>query len=151
MSPPRYQVILDRQIPRVTLEQATRTVRVIAGTWDGVAGPARTVTPLCVFDLRLNPGHNISPPASEGHTTILLVLHGRLTVDGQSLAAGELAIVERSGHDVSLLCEDEAMLLMLTGEPINEPVVGHGPFVMNTHEEIRQAIRDYQSGRMGNS
>jgi redox-sensitive bicupin YhaK (pirin superfamily) len=149
MTPPRYQEIVDRQIPRVTFEQGTGTVRVIAGAWRDVAGPARTVTPLCVFDLRLNAGREITAPALPGHTAILLVQRGRLTIEGQSVASGELAILQRSGHDVSLRCDDDAMVLMLTGEPINEPVVGQGPFVMNTQEEIRQAIRDYQTGRMG--
>jgi quercetin 2,3-dioxygenase len=149
MSPPRYQEIVDRQIPRVDLEQAAGTVRVIAGEWGTATGVARTVTPLCVFDMRLKGGHEITAPAAEGHTAILLVQHGRLTVNEQSLAEGELAILGRSGRDVALRCEDEAMVLMLTGEPIDEPVVGQGPFVMNTREEIRQAMHDYQSGRMG--
>jgi redox-sensitive bicupin YhaK (pirin superfamily) len=148
-SPPRYQEILDRQIPRVNLEQDAGTVRVIAGDWEGAAGPARTVTPLCVFDLRLNEGRDVIAPAPNGHTAILLVQHGRLTVNGESLAAGELAILDRAGHRVSLHCEDAAMVPMLTGEPIDEPVVGQGPFVMNTQDEIRQAIHDYRSGRMG--
>ncbi|MBX3437973.1 MAG: pirin family protein, partial [Planctomycetaceae bacterium] len=149
MSPPRYQEILDRQIPRVTLADEAGSVRVIAGDWNGVTGPARTVTPLGVFDLRLNAGRDIIVPAPEGHTAIVLVQHGQVAIDGQSLAAGELALLERSDRDVSLRCDDTAMVLVLTGEPINEPVVGQGPFVMNTREEIHQAIRDYQSGRMG--
>lgn len=149
MSPPRYQEIVDRQIPRVNLEQDAGMVRVIAGEWSGVLGPARTVTPLYVFDLRLKAGHEITAPAADGHTAILLVQHGRIAVNGQSLAEGELAILGRAGRDVALRCEDEAMVLMLTGQPIHEPVVGQGPFVMNTREEIRQAIHDYQSGRMG--
>jgi redox-sensitive bicupin YhaK (pirin superfamily) len=149
MSTPRYQEILDRQIPRVNLDRGAGTVRVIAGEWAGTAGPARTVTPLCVFDLRLNTGHDITAPAPDGHTAVLLVQHGRLTVNGQSLAAGELAILERLGGDVSLHCDDDAMVLMLTGEPIYEPVVGQGPFVMNTQEEIQQAMHDYQSGQLG--
>jgi redox-sensitive bicupin YhaK (pirin superfamily) len=149
MSPPRYQEILDGQIPRVNLPHEAGTARVIAGEWDGATGPARTVTPLCVFDLRLHAGRDLTAPAPDGHTTILLVQHGSLMVNGQTIAAGELAILQRAGHDVSLRCEVDAMVLMLTGEPISEPVVGQGPFVMNTQEEIRQAIRDYQSGRMG--
>lgn len=149
MSPPRYQDILDAQIPPVTLEQDAGTVRLIAGTWGEASGPARTVTPLCVFDLRLNAGGDITAPAPDGHTTILLVQHGRLTINGQSLADGELAILERAGRDVSIHCDEDAIVLMLTGEPIDEPVVGQGPFVMNTREEIQQAIVDYQSGRMG--
>ena len=149
MSPPGYQAITSSQIPRVDLPQGAGTVRVIAGEWPGTTGPARTVTPLCVFDLRLTAGHEWTAPAPEGHTTIVLVQHGRVTVNGQSLASGELAILGRSGTDVLIHCESEAMVLMLTGQPIDEPVVGHGPFVMNTREEIRQAIHDYQTGRMG--
>lgn len=149
MTPPRYQEILDRQIPRVALPDDAGTVRVIAGTWEGVAGPARTVTPLAVFDLRLRAGSSVAAPAKDGHTTILLVQHGRITIDGQSLAEGELALLTREGEGVALRCDDDAMALMLTGEPIDEPVVGQGPFVMNTREEIQHAIRDYQSGRMG--
>lgn len=149
MSPPRYQEILDKQIPQVALPNDAGSVRVIAGDWNGTRGPARTVTPLCVFDLRLNAGGNPVVPAPEGHTTILLVQHGQVTIDGQRLAAGELAMFARSGRDVSLQADQDAMVLMLTGEPIDEPVVGQGPFVMNTREEIQQAIRDFQSGRMG--
>jgi redox-sensitive bicupin YhaK (pirin superfamily) len=102
-----------------------------------------------VFDLRLNAGHEVAAPAPEGYTAILLVQRGRIGLNGESFTAGELAILTRPGEDVSLRCEDEAMALMLTGEPIDEPVVGQGPFVMNTREEIRQAMLDYQSGRMG--
>lgn len=149
MATPRYQEILDQQIPRVTLPEEAGTVRVIAGEWHGVTGPARTVTPLSVFDLRLHAGKNVMAPAPEGHTTILLVQHGQVTIAERKLAAGELAILDRSGRDVLLHGDNEAMILMLTGEPIDEPVVGQGPFVMNTREEIQQAIRDYQSGRMG--
>jgi len=149
MSPPRYQELLDQQIPRVALPDEAGSARVIAGQWNDVMGPARTVTPLCVFDLRLRSGADLTAPAPDGHTTILLVQHGQVTIDGQQLAAGELALFTRSNRDVRLHCDNEAMVLMLTGEPIDEPVVGQGPFVMNTREEIHQAIRDYQSGRMG--
>ena len=149
MSEPRYQAIIDSQIPRVELPDQAGTVRVIAGEWPGTQGPAHTVTPLAVFDLRLNAKHKIKAPAPPGHTAILLVQRGQVTVDMQPLNAGEMAILQRSGFDVLIQCEADAIVLMLTGEPIDEPVVGHGPFVMNTRDEIRQAIQDYQSGRMG--
>jgi redox-sensitive bicupin YhaK (pirin superfamily) len=149
MSPPRYQELLDQQIPRVALPDEAGSARVIAGQWNNVTGPARTVTPLCVFGLRLKAGANITAPAPDSHTTMLLVQDGQVTIGDQQLAAGELALFTRSNRDVRLQCDSEAMVLMLTGEPIDEPVVGQGPFVMNTREEIHQAIRDYQSGRMG--
>jgi redox-sensitive bicupin YhaK (pirin superfamily) len=149
MSAPRYQDIRDANIPRVALSQDAGIVRVIAGTWDGSVGPARTVTPLCVFDLSLIAGRGIIAPANEGHTAIVLVRRGRVTIGRQSLTAGELAVLTQSDRDLSIQCDEAAAILLLTGEPIEEPVVGQGPFVMNTREEIAQAIRDYQSGRMG--
>jgi redox-sensitive bicupin YhaK (pirin superfamily) len=149
MSPPRYQEIRDAQILRETLPRGAGTVRVIAGTWGESAGPARTVTPVGVFDLDLVAGAEIIAPAPEGQTAIVLVRHGQVTIGPQPLSAGELALFARSGGDLSIRCDESAKLLLLTGEPIDEPVVGQGPFVMNTREEIHQAIRDYQSGRMG--
>jgi redox-sensitive bicupin YhaK (pirin superfamily) len=149
MSPPRYQDIRDSQIARETLPRGAGTVRAIAGTWGKATGPARTVTPLGVFDVNLNAGGEMIAPALDGHTAIVLVRHGQVTIGTQPLAAGELALFTRSGNGVPMRCDEPAKLLLLTGEPIDEPVVGQGPFVMNTRDEIHQAIRDYQSGRMG--
>jgi hypothetical protein len=149
LAPPGYQDIADRQILRVELPDAAGLARLIAGPWNGARGPARTFTPLGIFDLRLSAGRAITAPVPEGHTAIALLQRGRLSTGGQLLAAGELAIWQRSGRDVRLDCLEDSTVLMLTGEPLHEPVVGHGPFVMNTREEIVQAINDYQAGRMG--
>jgi quercetin 2,3-dioxygenase len=149
MSRPRYQEIVNGQIPQKVFEDQAGSVRVIAGAWNGTTGPARTVTPLSVFDLRLKKGGRIAAPAPNGHTAILLVQHGAVSVGDETLGAGELAIFDRSGDGVELRANEDSMALLLTGQPINEPVVGQGPFVMNTREEIRQAMVDYQSGKMG--
>jgi redox-sensitive bicupin YhaK (pirin superfamily) len=149
MSPPAYQDILDRNIPKVPLPGGAGTARVIAGELAGVRGPARTFTPIDLWDLRLTGGETeLRLPA--GHRTALLVLRGEVRLNGtHTVEEAELAVVSREGERVSLQAEGEATVLLLSGEPIDEPVAGYGPFVMNTREEIRQAIRDFQEGRMG--
>ncbi len=150
MSPPGYQDILDRDIPAVPLAGGAGTARVIAGDFAGVRGPARTFTPVDLWDLRLKAQGTLELRLPAGHTTALLVLQGEVQLNGaHPVKAAELAMLAREGERVSLEARTEATVLVLSGEPIAEPVVGHGPFVMNTEAEIRQAIRDFQMGRMG--
>jgi redox-sensitive bicupin YhaK (pirin superfamily) len=150
MSPPGYQDILDRNIPKVPLADGAGTARVIAGEFAGVRGPARTFTPVDLWDLRLKAEGALELRLPAGHTTALLVLQGEVQVNGSHpVKAAELAMVAREGERVSLEARTEATVLVLSGEPIDEPVVGYGPFVMNTEAEIRQAIRDFEMGRMG--
>ncbi len=150
MAPPGYQGITNEQIPQVALPGAAGTARVIAGALHGTQGPARTFTPMDVWDLRLKAGHSVTLPAAEGHTTLLLVLRGRLRLaDGQEAGPAQMPVFSREGADVRLEVLEDATVLWLAGEPIDEPVVGYGPFVMNTEAEIRQAFVDFQSGRMG--
>ncbi len=150
LSPPQYQEIRSAQIPAVTLPRAGGTARVIAGELAGVRGPAKTITPLEVWDLELNAGHAVDLSVPEGHTAILVVQHGAVQVNGSTrLAAVELALFDRAGGDIGLQCESEARALLLAGAPIGEAIVAQGPFVMNSRDEIHQAIKDYQAGRMG--
>jgi len=150
MSPPRYQDILDRQIPVVPLPDGAGTVRVIAGEFQDVKGPARTFTPVSVWDVRLAANHDVEMSVPEGHTTAVLVLRGEVEVNGSEPVSGaELVRFDRHGAAISLHARTDATLLVMSGEPIEEPVVGYGPFVMNTQAEIQQAIRDYQAGKMG--
>jgi len=150
MSPPRYQDILGRQIPTVPLAGGGGTVRVIAGEFQGAKGPARTFTPVSLWDVRLAAGHDVELNFPEGHTTAVLVLRGDVDVNGSEPASdAELVLFDRRGGAISLHARTDATLLVMSGEPIEEPVVGYGPFVMNTQAEIRQAIRDYQAGKMG--
>lgn len=150
MSPPGYQNILDAQIPAVALPDAAGRLRVIAGRFDGHSGPARTHTPMDVWDLRLNAGAHLRLPLVDGHTAALVVLRGRVQVNQQAPAGpSQLLTFDRAGEAIEIDADSDAVLLFLGGEPIDEPVVGHGPFVMNSGEEIVQALRDYQSGRFG--
>jgi quercetin 2,3-dioxygenase len=145
---PRYQAIVAEEIPSVALEGGR--VRVIAGEFAGAKGPARTFTPIQVWDLRLAGGAPIDLALPDGHTTALVVLRGALRVNGsEAIRDAEVALFDRAGERVRIDHAEDATALLLCGAPIGEPIVGQGPFVMNRRDEIAQAIVDYQSGRMG--
>jgi redox-sensitive bicupin YhaK (pirin superfamily) len=149
MSPPRYQEIRSQQIPTVAPDGGG-SVRVIAGDFQGARGPAKTFTPLSVLDLRLQGSGRTELPLPEGHTALLVVLNGSALLNGAEIAgAAELAIYERAGDRIAIEAKEDSTILVLSGQPIDEPVASYGPFVMNTQEEIRQAIADFQNGRMG--
>jgi hypothetical protein len=150
MSPPGYQTLADAEIPAVALPNGSGTLRVIAGDFQGARGPARTFTPVSLWDLRLRAGERVELPLVDGHTAALLVLSGEASFDGSTRAgSGELAIFDPSGDALTVRADADLKALVLSGEPIDEPVVGYGPFVMNTEEEIEQAIVDHQRGLLG--
>jgi len=145
-----YQTLLKAQIPNVPLPQDAGTVRVIAGEYGGQKGPAKTFTPINLWDVTLRAGKSAELPLPDGHTTTFLVLSGEVAVNGQrDTGEGDLAIFERTGDGITVKAKTDATLLVMDGEPIAEPVVGQGPFVMNSRAEIQQAFEDYQLGRMG--
>ncbi|HXT78945.1 MAG TPA: pirin family protein [Acetobacteraceae bacterium] len=147
---PGYQTLLDRDIPAVALPEGAGTLRVIAGAFDGRRGPAHTFTPIDVWDVRLKQDRAASLTLPEGRTVAVVVLKGAVKVNGDNVAHdAQLVLLDRNGGGITLEAESDAALLVLSGEPIDEPVVMHGPFVMNTAEEIRQAMTDFQSGRFG--
>jgi redox-sensitive bicupin YhaK (pirin superfamily) len=150
LAPPRYQGLLEREIPKVGLAGGRGSVRVIAGEFAGAKGPARTFTPIHVWDLRLPSGASTELALPDGYTTALVVLRGALRVEGsEAIREAEVALFDRAGEMLRIDSAEDATALLLSGEPIGEPIVGQGPFVMNRREEIRQAIVDYQGGRMG--
>jgi redox-sensitive bicupin YhaK (pirin superfamily) len=147
--PPRYQTILGEQIPTVELADGG-TARVIAGQLCGVTGPAQTFTPVNLWDARVKAGVGHGFPAPEGHNTLLFVLAGQVKLAaGEELRDAGLAVFDSRGDSIALEAIDDSRLLVLTGEPIDEPVVAHGPFVMNSQAEIVRAFEDYRAGRMG--
>jgi len=150
MTRPGYQSILNADIPTVALPDGAGTARIIAGAMDAAEGPASTFTPINVWDVRLNRDAETTLDLLEGHTAIVVVLSGHITVNGdQPAGAAEALLLDRKGDSVALSADADAVLLILTGEPIDEPIVGYGPFVMNSEQEIRQAITDFNSGRFG--
>jgi redox-sensitive bicupin YhaK (pirin superfamily) len=150
MSAPRYQTILDAAIPRVSLEAEAGTARIIAGRHGEAQGPASTFSPMNVWDVRLNAGHSSSWTIPDGHSSAVVVLRGRVTVNGSREVSGVgLVVLGTDGDEVHVEAASDSVLLLLSGEPIAEPIVGYGPFVMNTREEIETAMRDFRSGRFG--
>ncbi len=149
-TPAAYQTLLNKDIPRVSLEDDGGTLRVIAGEYLEHKGPANTFTPINVWDLKLEPGARVNLPVPKGHTTLVAVLNGSVQInDTDVLREAELANLDREGQEIVLESNNDARLLVLSGEPIDEPVVGYGPFVMNTEGEIKQAMLDFQSGKFG--
>jgi quercetin 2,3-dioxygenase len=150
MSAPRYQAILGAQIPVVDLPESAGTLRVIAGEYAGQRGPAATFTSLNVWDMRVLAGKSVSLQIAPGQTAALAILRGSVLVNGSHRAGeAELVILDLIGTEVQIAAEKDTSLLVLTGEPIGEPIVGYGPFVMNSREEIQTAIGDFQAGRFG--
>lgn len=150
MAAPGYQTLIDGDIPLISLPDDAGNLRLIAGEFAGQQGPARTFTPIDVWDIRLNAGKPLTLDLPAGRNTALVVLHGTVQVNGQELAReGQLVLFERDGQQLSLEANNDAVVLLLSGEPIDEPIVGHGPFVMNSEQEIHQAFIDFQSGGFG--
>ena len=150
MAPPGYQGILNKDIPVVSLADDAGTLRVIAGDFDGAQGPARTFTPINVWDVRLRQNGNVTLPIPAGHVAAVVVLHGTVMVNGSEVARDAQAVLlDHDGTTVQLEANGDATLLVLSGAPLGEPVVAHGPFVMNTREEIVTAMQDFNSGRFG--
>jgi redox-sensitive bicupin YhaK (pirin superfamily) len=150
MAAPGYQGITDAQIPSVELGDGAGRVRVIAGDYLGHKGPAHTFTPIDVWDVRLNQGASVTLPVPEGRVAAIVVLRGTVMVNGDEVARdAQMVLLDRAGDALTLEANNDAVVLLLSGESIDEPIVGHGPFVMNTRDEIVQAMKDFGNGRFG--
>ncbi len=150
MTTPRYQAILNSEIPAAPLANGAGTVRVIAGQYENAKGPAQTFTPMNVWDLRLTASGSTTVSAPAGWNTALIVLNGQIKVNSERVVQeGAMVVLSAQGSDCFIETLSDASVLLLSGEPIDEPVVGYGPFVMNTRSEIEQAIHDFNSGKFG--
>ncbi|TKB69300.1 MAG: pirin family protein [Nitrospira sp.] len=150
MSPPRYQTLVRDEIPVVELAGGAGRLRVIAGECHGRKGPARTFSPVHLYDLRLKAGCQTELSLPDGFTMSVFVLQGRVVINGaQAVGEAEIALLGRKGERVALQAEEDTTILVLGGEPIEEPIARYGPFVMNTQAELAQAVEDYRAGKMG--
>lgn len=150
MTAPRYQTLRAADIPVVSLPEDAGSARVISGEFGGAKGPAETFTRMGVWEINLKAGRGAVVPVTTGDSVSLFVLRGDVRVNGRTAAKhAEFVQFGSGGEAIRLDAGSDALVIVLTGEPINEPVFGYGPFVMNTEDEIRAAISDYRSGRMG--
>ena len=150
MTAPGYQSITQDFIPTVELPDDAGTARIIAGQYQQTTGPARTFSPLNVWDMRLQQARPVTLSQPEGCSTALIVLKGSITVNGSTTASeAQLVVLSQQGDALHLEATHDASVLLLSGEPLNEPIVGYGPFVMNTKQEIAEAVRDFNAGRFG--
>ena len=169
---PHYQGLVADQMGKVELPDGQGRVNVIAGTFvlsespvsgnpgssqtgsggnsgGGTRGPAETYTPINLFDLRLNKGARVTTTIPANHNTALLVVNGSAGVNGQTVAEHSFVLFENAGEEIEITTSEGAVILLLSGEPIDEPIVAYGPFVMNTTEEIIESIREVQAGKFG--
>ncbi|MBL8072744.1 MAG: pirin family protein [Nitrospira sp.] len=150
MSSPGYQTLLGQTIPTVELAGGTGYLRVIAGEFRGTKGPATTFTPVHLYDVRLKAGSTVEITAPSSFNTGIFVLQGEISINQSGpVKEAELARLDQAGERITIVAAADTSLLVLAGEPINEPVARYGPFVMNTKAELVQAVNDYQAGKMG--
>ena len=149
MVAPRYTGLQRDAIPAITADQARVTLQAISGMWEGTAGPIASLTDVAMATLHLAPGGQMCLPVAAGRAVLLYVVRGAISVGGSVAAAFDLVELNDDGDAVALAATTEAVLLFGHAPPLGEPVVAHGPFVMNTRAEILQAIRDYEAGAFG--
>lgn len=147
MNQPRYQGLKKESFPELKFGQAT--AKVVAGDLEGVEGPALTHTPIKLFSIDSGASENLQIPLPRDTNTLVLVLRGELQLEGQVFVERELLIFERDGDVLDINVQENTKLLVMNGEPIEEPIAAYGPFVMNTRAELQQAVDDFNSGKMG--
>ena len=148
-TPPHYQPITADQMGKVELPNNSGIVNVIAGNYNGVKGPAFTYTPVNLFDIKLNKDGEATVSVAAEHNTALLVINGSIEVNGTNAAEHSFVLFKNEGEEISIKASENAVVLLLSGEPIDEPIASYGPFVMNTQEEIYEAIEEFQNGKFG--
>lgn len=149
MSPPKYQAIESASMGEVRLADGAGTVDVIAGEYDGVRGPASTFTPIHLYNLHLKRGGRIDLGFPSDYNTGLLVVEGTVKVNGEEAATDHFVLMADDGERFTVEAAEDALVLVLSGEPIREPIAAYGPFVMNTREELVRAFEDYNRGEFG--
>lgn len=150
MSQPKYQAITNKQISRYMLANGGGEIEVIAGAYKDVKGVAFTFTPLHLFNAKLNKGTKADFSFPANYNTALLVIEGSIIINGtEEVPTDYFALFENEGETFTIEATEDALVLVLSGEPINEPIAAHGPFVMNTKTELVQAFNDFNKGKFG--
>ena len=146
---PHYQPLTKEDIPVVTLADGKSKVRVIAGAFNNQKGAASTYTPVNLLDIHLEAGSDVTIPVPEAHNTALLFINGSGAVNGSAVQEHDFVLFEQNGEDIHIRASAAAVILLMSGIPIDEPIASYGPFVMNTQEEIIEAINDFNQGKFG--
>lgn len=146
---PHYQAITAAMMAKVQLDNDGGVVNVIAGTFNDTKGPAETYSPVNLFDIRLKKNGIATTSVSAAHNTAMLVINGNVEVNGEKAAEHSFVLFKNEGEEISIKADEDSVVLFMSGEPINEPIANYGPFVMNTQQEIYEAIEDFQSGKFG--
>ncbi|HEY0667236.1 MAG TPA: pirin family protein [Sphingobacteriaceae bacterium] len=150
MSAPKYQGISNAQIAKYTLPDQAGIVEVIAGNYRDVKGSASTFSPLHLLNIQLNKGGEAGFEFPEEYNTALLVIEGNIKVNGkEDIPTDHFVLFENNGTEFNVEASENAIVLVLSGKPLNEPIVARGPFVMNTQQEIVQAVEDFNRGKFG--
>jgi redox-sensitive bicupin YhaK (pirin superfamily) len=149
MTDPRYTGLQGADIPALPLDGGKVVLHLVSGQWEGMAGPFGSLTGVFMSTIELKAGGRIRIRGLDGRNILLYVVRGVVQVEADQVSAFHLAEMNSEGDEVEIAAETDALVLFGHAEAINEPVVAHGPFVMNTREEIVEAIQDYQAGRFG--
>ena len=149
LTAPKYQPLTADQMAKVTLPGNGGVVNIIAGNLNENKGPATTFTPVNLFDIRLNKGGKLSTKIPVTHNSILLVIEGKVTVNGEQVDQHDFVLFKNEGEAINISADEDSVALLLSGEPINEPIAQYGPFVMNTQQELQVAFQEFQAGKFG--
>ncbi len=149
MSDPKYQALENNAIPKVDVDGGLGYVEVVAGEFKGTKGAASTFTPVNLFNAKLKATAKVEFDIPADYNTGLLILEGSMKVNGRDVATDHFVLFENNGEKIAVEATEDALVLVLSGQPINEPIAAYGPFVMNTEDEIKQAFRDFQTGKFG--
>ncbi|WP_295796222.1 pirin family protein [Mucilaginibacter sp.] len=149
LTAPKYQPITAAEMGKIMLPDNGGTVNIIAGDFNGNKGPATTFTAVNMFDIKLNKGGKMSANIPATHNSVLLVVEGKVVVNGQNLDEHDFVLFKNEGEEIAITADETSVVLLLSGEPINEPIAQYGPFVMNTHQELQVAFQEFQSGKFG--
>jgi redox-sensitive bicupin YhaK (pirin superfamily) len=144
-----YQAITNEQMGKVELPGDKGIVNVIAGIFNGVKGPAQTYSPVNLFDIKLKKGGEVVTNLPSGYNTAILLINGKAEINGEIANEHSFVLFKNEGEEITVKATEDSVLLLLSGEPLNEPIASYGPFVMNTQQEIIESIEEFQSGKFG--
>jgi redox-sensitive bicupin YhaK (pirin superfamily) len=148
MSQPKYQAITNDRLGKYNID-AGGVVEVIAGDFKGVKGPASTFTPIEMYNIKIKKGTSLSFELPENFNTGILVVEGKINVNNEKAPADNFILFKNEGEEISITADQDSVVFVISGQPINEPIAAYGPFVMNTHKELEEALDDYSKGKFG--